>query len=221
MRFQISATLSHFRRKGPVSCNPVPDFNIIGFVDAIHDGIIYEFKTTKNIPETPQKHHILQGQAYFSLLNPFQQAQIKKILVIYLSLDKIKTFEIPKRNITTLLEKQAQIAWNEIPEYTAPIIGALSGGLLGAGAGYAFSPKEKMWRNIVIGGLSGAGIGGGIGAGLGAGVIKPGIKYKKTALKYKKALKDFYEKAMRLPMADKKKMKDKTPLELLNYLLMM
>ena len=40
-----------------------PHFDIIGFVDAIHEDTIYEFKTTSNVPEEPQKHHVLQGQA--------------------------------------------------------------------------------------------------------------------------------------------------------------
>lgn len=84
-----------------------PSFNVIGFVDAVHDDIIYEFKTTTNIPETPQKHHALQGQGYFSILSPERQRQIKKIIVVYLSMQKIKTFEVPKRDIIGFLESRA------------------------------------------------------------------------------------------------------------------
>jgi CRISPR/Cas system-associated exonuclease Cas4 (RecB family) len=84
-----------------------PQFDIIGFIDALHDGVIYEFKTTNNIPEVPQEHHVLQGQAYFSMLPEETQKSIKKILVVYLSLQKIKTFESPRRDISPLLEGKA------------------------------------------------------------------------------------------------------------------
>ena len=84
-----------------------PHFDVIGFVDALHDNIIYEFKTTTNIPEEPQEHHALQAQGYFSLLPEEKQKQIEKILVVYLSMQKIKTFEVPRRDITSFLESRA------------------------------------------------------------------------------------------------------------------
>ncbi len=97
-----------------------PTFTILGFIDAIHDGIIYEFKTTHDIPENPQSHHVLQGQAYYSLLNPEQQAKIKKILLIYLSMQKIKTFEVPKRDITGWLYVRAQQLTNALKTEIPP-----------------------------------------------------------------------------------------------------
>ena len=84
-----------------------PRFDVIGFVDAIHDDVVYEFKTTANIPDTPQTSHLLQAQAYFSLLPENIRQKIKMVRVIYLSLQNIKTFEIPKRDITPFLEARA------------------------------------------------------------------------------------------------------------------
>lgn len=84
-----------------------PHFDIIGFIDAIHRGAIYEFKTTANIPDEPQKHHILQAQAYYSLLDPLKQPTIKKIIIVYLSMQKIKHFEVVPRNILPWLQARA------------------------------------------------------------------------------------------------------------------
>ena len=84
-----------------------PAFDVIGFVDAMHDKTIYEFKTTVNIPEEPQTHHVLQAQGYFSMLSEEKQKEIAKIIVVYLSMQKIKPFEIPKRNIIAYLESRA------------------------------------------------------------------------------------------------------------------
>lgn len=84
-----------------------PQFDVIGFVDALHDNVIYEFKTTTNIPDEPQTHHVLQAQGYFSMLPEERQKEIAKIIVVYLSMQKIKHFEVPKRNITSFLESRA------------------------------------------------------------------------------------------------------------------
>jgi len=84
-------------------------FDLIGFVDAIHKDIIYEFKTTTNIPEKPSESHVLQGQAYYSMLPKEQQEKISKILVVYISLNKIKQFEVPIRDITNFLEEQGNM----------------------------------------------------------------------------------------------------------------
>lgn len=84
-----------------------PAFDVIGFVDAMHDKTIYEFKTTTNIPEEPQTHHVLQAQGYYSMLNPEQQKEIAKIIIVYLSMQKIKPFEVQKRDITAYLESRA------------------------------------------------------------------------------------------------------------------
>lgn len=83
-----------------------PLFNVIGFIDAIHDGILYEFKTTADIPLEPQTHHILQVQGYYSMLSPEEQKKVNKILIVYVSLKDIKTFEVPRRDITPYLESQ-------------------------------------------------------------------------------------------------------------------
>ena len=82
-------------------------FDVIGFIDAMHDKVIYEFKTTTNIPEEPQTHHVLQAQGYFSMLTEEQQKELAKIVIVYLSMQKIKHFEVPKRDITTFLESRA------------------------------------------------------------------------------------------------------------------
>lgn len=84
-----------------------PKFDVIGFVDACHEGVIYEFKTTANLPDAPQTAHALQAQAYYSLLPEPQKSAITSILVVYLSMHNIKTFEIPIRDITSFLEARA------------------------------------------------------------------------------------------------------------------
>ena len=47
------------------------------------------------------------------------------------------------------------------------LVSALGGGLLGAGAGFVFSPEKNLYKNMVLGGLGGTGIGAAIGAGFG------------------------------------------------------
>ena len=84
-----------------------PQFDVIGFVDALHDGIIYEFKSTANIPDSPQTSHVLQAQAYYSLLPEPLKSSVKSIQIIYLSMHNIKVFEIPVRDITSFLEARA------------------------------------------------------------------------------------------------------------------
>lgn len=84
-------------------------FDLIGFIDAVHKGTLYEFKTTANLPETPQEHHILQAQAYFSILSTEEQEKIKKIIITYFSLSGIKYFEIPKRELSPFLEAHGTI----------------------------------------------------------------------------------------------------------------
>ncbi len=95
-------------------------FELIGFVDAIEDGILYEFKTTANIPQSPQEHHVLQAQAYFSLLSEEEQQQVQKINIIYFSLNNIVVFEVPKRNILQLLEAKGTILAQALKSGTAP-----------------------------------------------------------------------------------------------------
>jgi CRISPR/Cas system-associated exonuclease Cas4 (RecB family) len=97
-----------------------PAFDVIGFIDAVHDSTIYEFKTTSNIPEEPQHHHVMQAQGYFSMLSEEEQKNIAKILIVYLSMMKIKTFEIPKRNITAYLESRAAILTNALNKKIPP-----------------------------------------------------------------------------------------------------
>ena len=84
-----------------------PNFEVNGFVDAVHDGIIYEFKTTASIPEAPQTSHVLQAQAYFSLLPEPLKSSIRGINIIYLSMHTIKVYEVPVRDITSFLEARA------------------------------------------------------------------------------------------------------------------
>jgi len=103
----VTQTLKDKEEKEIFVKKEFPAFDVIGFIDAMHDNVIYEFKTTANIPEEPQHHHALQAQAYFSMLTPEQQKQITKILVIYLSMHKVKTYEVPKRDITAFLESRA------------------------------------------------------------------------------------------------------------------
>jgi CRISPR/Cas system-associated exonuclease Cas4 (RecB family) len=95
-------------------------FDLIGFVDAVHDGVLYEFKTTANLPETPQEHHILQAQAYFSMFSPGEQEKINKIIIVYFSLSAIKHFEIPKRNVASFLEGHGTILAQALKSMSPP-----------------------------------------------------------------------------------------------------
>lgn len=83
---------------------PFHYFDVIGFIDALHDKTLFEYKTTSNIPSEPKKTHILQAQAYYSMLSPEEQDKIDKLTIIYFSLSKIKSFDIPKRNLLPYLE---------------------------------------------------------------------------------------------------------------------
>lgn len=84
-----------------------PNFDVLGFVDAVHEGVIYEFKTTASIPDAPQTTHVLQAQAYFSLLPEPIKSNVKAIQIIYLSMHVIKVFDVPVRDITSFLEARA------------------------------------------------------------------------------------------------------------------
>ena len=95
-------------------------FEVIGYVDAIEDGVLYEFKTTANIPQMPQEHHVLQAQAYFSLLSPEEQEKITKLQIIYFSLNSIATFNIPKRNLLPLLEAKGTLLAQALKTGKAP-----------------------------------------------------------------------------------------------------
>ena|SRR3989338_2810972 len=95
-------------------------FDIIGYIDAMHDNTIYEFKTTVNIPDTPQSHHMLQAQGYYSVLDEKAQKQIEKIKIVYLSLSKIKSYEIQKRDITSFMESRAAILTQSLKIKTPP-----------------------------------------------------------------------------------------------------
>ena len=116
----ITQTLEDKKEKEIFVKTEFPQFDVIGFVDAIHHDTVYEFKTTNTIPESPQTHHTLQVQGYYSMLTPEQQAKIEKIKIIYLSLQKIKVFEVPKRNILPYLEARAAILTNALRKKMPP-----------------------------------------------------------------------------------------------------
>lgn len=84
-------------------------FKIIGYIDAITEETLYEFKTINNIPQIPSDSHILQAQAYYSLLDEEKKSKIKNIKLIYFSLSNIKVFNVPKRDIISLLEAKGTI----------------------------------------------------------------------------------------------------------------
>ena len=94
------------------------DFEVIGFIDGIENNVMYELKTTSNIPEAPQEHHALQLQAYYSMYP--KREEIKKLSVVYLSMSKIKTFEIPKRNIIPWLENRGKQLATALKTNTPP-----------------------------------------------------------------------------------------------------
>lgn len=85
------------------------EFDAIGFIDAMHDNVLFEYKTTQNIPPKPKQSHLLQAQAYYSMLSPKLQEKIKKLQIIYFSLNKIKIFDVPKQNLLPYLEARGTI----------------------------------------------------------------------------------------------------------------
>jgi CRISPR-associated exonuclease Cas4 len=97
-----------------------PNFDIVGFIDALQNGTIYEFKTTATIPTAPQTSHLLQAQAYFSLLPDAEKEKITNIKIIYLSLQNVKVFDVPKRDITPYLEARAYQLLNALQTKTPP-----------------------------------------------------------------------------------------------------
>ena len=97
-----------------------PTFELLGFIDALKNGILYEFKTTSTIPEEPHEHHVLQAQAYFSMLPPEKQNKIEKIQIVYLNLSDIKTFDVPTRDITKLLRAKGAILAKALKEKAPP-----------------------------------------------------------------------------------------------------
>jgi CRISPR/Cas system-associated exonuclease Cas4 (RecB family) len=103
----ITSTLIDKEEKEIFVKKEFPKFDVIGFVDAIHDDIVYEFKTTTSIPDAPQTAHTLQAQAYFSMLPEEKQKKIKTIKIVYLSMQAVRTFEVPKRDISPFLEARA------------------------------------------------------------------------------------------------------------------
>jgi CRISPR/Cas system-associated exonuclease Cas4 (RecB family) len=95
-------------------------FSVLGFIDAVHDGALYEFKTTANIPSTPQESHVLQSQAYYSMLDEEMRSKVEKILVIYFSMHKIRVFEVKPRDVMPYLEARGTILTNALKNSTPP-----------------------------------------------------------------------------------------------------
>lgn len=100
------------------------DFDVIGFIDGIEKNAMYELKTTSNIPAKAQEHHALQAQAYYSMYP--DKEKIDKLLIVYLSMNSIKTFEIPKRDIIPWLEQRGRQLTAALKTNTPP-------------------PREKNW----------------------------------------------------------------------------
>ncbi|MDP6845401.1 MAG: Dna2/Cas4 domain-containing protein [Candidatus Nanoarchaeia archaeon] len=99
---------------------PFSAFSAIGFVDVFSNNILYEFKTTERIPKQPKKEHTMQLQSYFSMLPESQQKDVKKLVIVYFSLSKIKTFEVEKRNMLGYLEARGTILANALKTSTPP-----------------------------------------------------------------------------------------------------
>ncbi len=97
-----------------------PNFDIIGFIDAMQAGTIYEFKTISTIPTAPQTPHLLQLQAYFSLLPEEEKTKVSALKLIYLSLQNVKVFDVPKRDITPYLEARGFQLLNALQTKTPP-----------------------------------------------------------------------------------------------------
>ena len=95
-------------------------FDAIGYVDVLSDNVMYEFKTTQSIPEKPKIDHIMQIQSYYSMLDPEKQSEIKKLCIVYFSLNKIKTYEVPKLNMLNYLEARGSVLANSLKISSPP-----------------------------------------------------------------------------------------------------
>ena len=63
---------------------------------------------------------MLQAQGYFSLLDEKIQKEIEKIKIVYLSLSKIKAYEVQQRDITHFMEGRAAILTQSLKVKTPP-----------------------------------------------------------------------------------------------------
>ncbi len=95
-------------------------FDAIGYVDVLSDDVMYEFKTTERIPEKPKIEHIMQIQSYYSMMKPENQSKIKKLCIVYFSLNKIKTYEVPKINTLNYLEARGSVLAQSLKTLTPP-----------------------------------------------------------------------------------------------------
>jgi len=95
-------------------------FDAIGYVDVLSDNVMYEFKTTQSIPEKPKLDHIMQLQSYYSMLDLEKQSKIKKLCIVYFSLNKIKTYEVPKLNMLNYLEARGSVLANSLKISSPP-----------------------------------------------------------------------------------------------------
>ena len=99
---------------------PFSNFSAIGFIDVFSDNIMYEFKTIERIPKEPKLQHAMQVQSYFSMLPKSKQKKVKKLVIVYFSLSKIKVFEVEKRNMKGYLEARGAILTNALKTNTPP-----------------------------------------------------------------------------------------------------
>ena len=81
---------------------------------------MYEFKTIERIPKEPKLTHKMQVQSYFSMLPESQQKEVKKLVIVYFSLSKIKVFEVEKRNMKGYLEARGVILTNALKTKIPP-----------------------------------------------------------------------------------------------------
>ena len=95
-------------------------FDAIGYVDVLSDNVMYEFKTIQTIPEKPKIEHIMQLQSYYSMLDLEKQSKIKKLCIVYFSLNKIKTYEVPKLDMLNYLEARGSVLANSLKISSPP-----------------------------------------------------------------------------------------------------
>ncbi|SVD70505.1 uncharacterized protein METZ01_LOCUS423359, partial [marine metagenome] len=95
-------------------------FDAIGYVDVLSDNVMYEFKTIQTIPEKPKIEHIMQLQSYYSMLDLEKQSKIKKLCIVYFSLNKIKTYEVPKLDMLNYLEARGSVLANPLKISSPP-----------------------------------------------------------------------------------------------------
>ncbi len=80
------------------------EFTIVGIIDGIWEDTMFEIKSVANLPVFPRPQHVVQLQSYYTLLN---SPKIKKLMIIYFSMNNFNFFTVPLENKEQWLKERA------------------------------------------------------------------------------------------------------------------